>query len=364
MRSNSDSFLRLVESSWMPNLMFLANCSENLALRSLSWTMSSNISKHFFTKFLRMTLRILFCCNISLEMLRGRSSESTTPLMKPRYSGISSSQLSLHGEVFAGEMVFPVVGETLVEVSIFLLRNVVGVTSPDWLRLVQFFIFVELLLDLFGLLNFGFGLFLILLDLLDFGLVWVFGRLFLLFTSLLLHHLLDLLLRHHQIDGVADELRVLLHHLLDLLLFQELGLVILHMQNDSSASVELWDGIGIEGFDGEGSSGGGLPFVVVVVIVLGLHRHAIRHQVGRVKTHAELTNHRNVSAGRQRLHESLSSRFGNGTQVIDQISFGHADSGVPKRQRLVFGVRDDANVKVLARVQLARLGKRFISDLV
>lgn len=57
--------------------------------------MSSNSSRHFFTRFLRMTLRILLCCRVSREMFRGRSSESTTPLMKLRYSGISSSQLSM-----------------------------------------------------------------------------------------------------------------------------------------------------------------------------------------------------------------------------------------------------------------------------
>ncbi len=33
----------------------------------------------FFTRFFLMTLRILFCCSISREMLRGRSSLSTTP---------------------------------------------------------------------------------------------------------------------------------------------------------------------------------------------------------------------------------------------------------------------------------------------
>ncbi len=33
----------------------------------------------FFTRFFRMTLRILFCCSISREMFSGRSSLSTTP---------------------------------------------------------------------------------------------------------------------------------------------------------------------------------------------------------------------------------------------------------------------------------------------
>ena len=42
-----------------------------------------------------MTLRILFCCRLSREMLSGRSSLSTTPLTKLRYSGMSSSQLSM-----------------------------------------------------------------------------------------------------------------------------------------------------------------------------------------------------------------------------------------------------------------------------
>lgn len=37
---------------------------------------------HFLTRFFLITLRILLCCNISLEMFRGKSSESTTPLMK------------------------------------------------------------------------------------------------------------------------------------------------------------------------------------------------------------------------------------------------------------------------------------------
>jgi hypothetical protein len=40
----------------------------------------------FLTMFLRMTLRILFCWCVSRKMLSGRSSESTIPLTKLRYS--------------------------------------------------------------------------------------------------------------------------------------------------------------------------------------------------------------------------------------------------------------------------------------
>merc|ERR1719427_27616 len=50
---------------------------------------------HFLTMFLRITFKILLCCRVSLEMFNGRSAESTTPLTKLRYSGMSSSQLSM-----------------------------------------------------------------------------------------------------------------------------------------------------------------------------------------------------------------------------------------------------------------------------
>jgi hypothetical protein len=42
-----------------------------------------------------MTFKILFYYKNSLEMFNGKSSESTTPLINPRYSGIRSSQSSI-----------------------------------------------------------------------------------------------------------------------------------------------------------------------------------------------------------------------------------------------------------------------------
>ena len=54
-------------------------------------------------------------------------------------------KLSLDGEVLDSEMVFPVVGQALVEGAVFLWRDVGGVASPDGLGLVE-------LLDLDGLL--------------------------------------------------------------------------------------------------------------------------------------------------------------------------------------------------------------------
>ena len=46
----------------------------------------------FFTEPERMESVTLLCCKISREMFSDRSSESTTPRMKRRYSGISSLQ--------------------------------------------------------------------------------------------------------------------------------------------------------------------------------------------------------------------------------------------------------------------------------
>lgn len=45
--------------------------------------------------FFLITLRILFYCKNSLEIFKGRSSESTTPLTKLKQSGIKSSQSSM-----------------------------------------------------------------------------------------------------------------------------------------------------------------------------------------------------------------------------------------------------------------------------
>ena len=70
--------------------------------------------------------------------------------------------------------------------------------------------------------------------------------------------------------------------------------VFLHVKDDFGSASEV---LGfVEGFDGEGTSGGGFPFVEVIVVVLGLHADAVSDQVGGVEAHTELTDHRNVSA--------------------------------------------------------------------
>merc|ERR1712126_166236 len=277
-------------------------------------------------------------------------------------------ELSLDGEVFDGKMVFPVVGQALVKVSVFFLGNVVGVTGPDRLRLVQFLVFDVFGLDLFRLLLILLVLVIfvfVILHFLDLGLfLLAFFLLFLLrfFFRLFIFHFFLLLFGHGQLDGITDELRVLLHDLLYFLLFDVLGHVFLKMEDYLGPASKV--GRFVDGLDSKGAAGRRFPFVPIIVVVLRLDAHAISHQIGRVKTHAELTDHRNVSAGLQRLHKGLGARLGDGAEIVDEIGFGHADTSVDDGQRLGLRVGDDLDLKVLARVQARRVSEGLIADFV
>lgn len=75
-----------------------------------------------------------------------------------RYSPLGNEEdsleleLTLDGEVLDGEMVFPVVGQALVERAVLLSGDVLRVAGPDGLHLVEHLPLVDLLLDLLGLL--------------------------------------------------------------------------------------------------------------------------------------------------------------------------------------------------------------------
>ena len=92
-------------------------------------------------------------------------------------------KLTLHREVFHSEMIFPVIGQALVERAILLLGDVTGITSPERLRLVKLLILYGLLLDLLGLLF----LILVLINFLNLGLLTL---LFFLLLSLIIFDLL------------------------------------------------------------------------------------------------------------------------------------------------------------------------------
>ena len=78
-------------------------------------------------------------------------------------------------------MIFPIIGQTLVEGAVLFCSDVRWVTSPDGFRLVELFVGDLLLLDLFGFLLF---LFLFVFDLLNLRLLFF---LFLLFLFLIFY---------------------------------------------------------------------------------------------------------------------------------------------------------------------------------
>ena len=90
-------------------------------------------------------------------------------------------KLTLHGEVLNSQVVLPVISQALVERSVFLRLDVVGVSGPDGLGLIELFVLDLLLLDLL-LLLLVLGLVFV-LYFLDLGLFFVF---FLVFFLLLL----------------------------------------------------------------------------------------------------------------------------------------------------------------------------------
>ena len=81
-------------SSWkIPSFTTRPNSFQNVAnFSGSSVRMARMVSMIFLVAARRITWIWRFCCRISREMFRDRSSESTTPRTKRRYSGISSLQ--------------------------------------------------------------------------------------------------------------------------------------------------------------------------------------------------------------------------------------------------------------------------------
>jgi hypothetical protein len=262
-------------------------------------------------------------------------------------------ELTLNGEVLDGQMVLPVVGDRLVERGVLLGGDVGGVSGPDGLLLVELLVLGRGLLDLLGLL--GLLARVLILDLLDLGLA-------LLDLLLLLLDLLLGLLGDDQLDGVRDELGVLLDDLSDSLLVKVLFQVVLDEQLHRGSSSEP-GALGVLG-DGEGSTGGRLPDVLLVVVVLGGDLDLLGNEVRRVETDTELTDHADVGTGGESLHEGLGTGLGDRTEVVDQVGLGHTNTGIPDGKGTLLLVGSDSDVELLLSVELGRVGQSGISDLV
>lgn len=96
---------------------------------------------------------------------------------------------------------------------------------------------------------------------------------------------------------------MLLDDVLDALLLEVLKLVLLEVEADLSTTAKR--GVDGVGGDGESTTSGRLPDVLLVVVVLGDNLHTLGDEVCRVETNTELSNHGNVGARAESLHEAL-----------------------------------------------------------
>ncbi len=60
----------------------------------------------------------------------------------------------------------------------------------------------------------------------------------------------------------------------------------------------------------------------------------------------------------------LRAGLGDGTEVVDEVGLGHADTGIDDGENLVLLVGDDADIEVLAGVKDRGVGEGCIADLV
>lgn len=78
----------------------------------------------------------------------------------------------------------------------------------------------------------------------------------------------------------------------------------------------------------------------------------------------ELTNHADVSTRAERLHECLCARLCNSTEIVHQVRLGHTHTRITDGERTLLLVGSDADVELLLSVELRRVGKGRVADLV
>jgi len=85
---------------------------------------------------------------------------------------------------------------------------------------------------------------------------------------------------------------VLLYEVLQAALLEELKLVLLHEELDFGATAQIFTRV--VAAHSERTAGSRLPHVLLIVTVLRGHDHLVGHQVGRIETDTELTDHAHI----------------------------------------------------------------------
>merc|ERR1712100_160048 len=234
--------------------------------------------------------------------------------------------LTFSGEVHLGERLLGILGNGGVETVVLVLLDVTRGAGPDGGLGVDLGPLDNLLVHLLGLRLGG------LVTVLDLELILLLLVLLLLsFLGLLLWLLLDwdLLLDGLgllEVNWEGNELRVLLHELLDLVALGELLAVVLEVESDGGTAAE---GITLRVLlNGERRVGGGLPDVLLVVVVLGADGDLVGDEVDGVETDTELTDEVDVATLLELLEEGGGTGLGNGSQIVDEVLLGHTDTPV------------------------------------
>merc|ERR1719230_1239114 len=273
-------------------------------------------------------------------------------------------QLSLHAEVFYGQVVLPIVRKGFVEGRVLFVRYVLRLPHPEWLVLVQLLPLVGHLLHLLGLFLL-FLLLLLLVHLLDLWLVAILPLVLLLFLLILgVRNLFLLGLLNVQLDGKANELGVFFHQILQPPLLQELRLVLLEVTDDLGAALDLTVHHLSVLLPRERATCRGLPNVLLIIVVLAHHANLVRDQVTRVKPNPELADHGDVATRGHGLHEGFGARLRDGAQIVDQLVLGHADARIFDCEGGVSLVGDNLDVEVRLSLDLLRVRDRLVADLV
>ena len=88
-------------------------------------------------------------------------------------------------------------------------------------------------------------------------------------------------------------------------------------------------------------------------------------EISAPELRASLSDALESKKGTSRKHEThFCARLGDRTEVVDQVGFGHTNTGITNREDLVLLVRGDADVKLLARVEDGGIGQRCIPNFV
>jgi len=105
-------------------------------------------------------------------------------------------------------------------------------------------------------------------------------------------------------------------------------------------------------------------------------------KIGGIEADTELANHGDVCARAESFHEALQRcvrtrgqtiivvrnylrpRLGDGPQVVDQVSLGHADTTVADGENFIIFVWDDANEELLFGLEDGRIGEGSVTNFV